>query len=217
MTYFKASAVACCIFLVCAVTVTIILHQYNLRFMGGINSSSGTNNGNLGNNISNNDSEEDNTATEAPMFTVEAVGELSAETKAEIEKAWLDYASNKHMDEIELKLEWCQEDDHYLKARYYGTFDEGVVFFKETTACSASSSSAGSGEGVLSDYEFRNPKRFDIYIYKNGEIQLINSQIEYLDEEDIEEIWNIHKEYQKYLYPEYYEEYYSKDSEISTP
>ena len=155
-----------------------------------------------GGNIPDNGSEEDNTATEAPMFTVESVGELSAETKAEIEKAWFDFASKERFDESELKLEWCQKDDHYLKARYYGTFDEGVVFFKEKV-----SMLAVVGTISLSDYEFLNGKIFNIYIYKNGEIQNIRLQIESLDEEDIEDIWNAHIEYQKYLYPECYEAY----------
>ena len=126
--------------------------------------------------------------------------EATSKIKEAIDDAWM-----KNRNE---ELIWYDIDrDGLYGARYYGTFNGFDIIFKGSLSITTA-----DGCIYVANYDFRHPVTFQIFAYKNGEFTGLKEAYEksWLTESQIKEIYDIHwYEYQKKLFPVFYENYES--------
>ena len=148
----------------------------------------GTNPDDLGSDNDDNEEKEDDPTR---VFTLDSLEPLSKEKQEEIEAAW----KESHDGTGILQWRYTGEDSWFLWGdRYYGTFGDSTVIFSPGLLTALQTIK-------VADQEFVYGRRFNIYVYNNGEFFDITEAYEkkLLTYDDVAELAKYHATFQAYV------------------
>lgn len=124
------------------------------------------------------------------VFTLDSLEPLSKEKQKEVEAAWLEYAGE--------PLLWRSRvtEKVFITERYYGTYNNCVVFFMSSAVLTGTKTIEIAGHEIHFNY------RFNIWVYNDGQFYKIEEAYEkgLLDESNIARISKYHSEFQMYVH-----------------